>query len=155
MPKELRIMPFVFLIFLFSCKKSNNSSDPNNLPVIYTPNALEKWFESSVLNRQTIIQKAIDSSGTEITRQFDSFTFMLLKNTYHDGPFLATKSGKTDTGKWLANNDYSKLTLQLKGKPVYEILNIDWKFKTKSTTKLDLIPWFTFHGNRNLVIVPK
>lgn len=77
------------------------------------------------------------------------------KKGYHDGPFLATTKGHTDTGSWLANADYSKLTLRLSGKPAYALFNIDWKFKSKAIDKLDLIPWFTFNGNRQLIIVPK
>lgn len=144
----------IAIVGLASCKKKD-SADDHSLPVVYTPNALEKWFETSVLNRESIIQFAKDSAGTDVTHLYDSTIFILRKKSYHDGPFIATKSGKSDTGEWIANADYSKLTLKLTGEPEYKIFNIDWKFKSKSTSKLDLIPWFTFDGDRNLIIIPK
>lgn len=152
---KYRLVFFIILLFsLPGCKKKSEDKT-NDLPTIYTPNALEKWFETSVLNRESIIQFAKDSTGTDVTHLYDSTIFILRKKTYHDGPFIATKSGKSDTGEWIANADYSKLTLKLTGEPEYKIFNIDWKFKSKSTSKLDLIPWFTFNGDRNLIIIPK
>lgn len=151
----MRAIPvFCLCLAVVACK---DKSDPqgNNLPPIYTPNALEKWFEQNVLNRESVIQLALDSSGMDVTSQYDSTVFVMKKNTYRDGPFLATYRGKTDTGTWISNADYSKLTLSLKGRPAYDLLNIDWKFKSKSTSKLDMLPWFTFNGNRRLVIVPR
>lgn len=151
----MRVFIFICVcLSVLACRDKSNSQG-NNLPPVYTPNALEKWFEQNVLNRESVIQLALDSSGNNVTSQYDSTVFVLKKNTYRDGPFLATYRGKTDTGTWISNADYSKLTLSLKGRPAYALFNIDWKFKSKSASKLDMIPWFTFHGNRQLIIVPK
>ncbi|MBL7812146.1 MAG: hypothetical protein JNL57_07965 [Bacteroidetes bacterium] len=152
-----RLLPVVcaglFCLMGAGCKKKNSNTP--NLPPVYTPTLLESLFESMILNRQTIIQQANDSAGTDITNSYTGYIFMLKKNTYHDGPFVCTTPDSTFTGTWSCNADYSQMLLHLTGKPEFENFNIYWKFKSKSNTKIELLPWFSFQGNRYLRIVPK
>lgn len=65
------------LLLAAGCRKSTQNAA--SLPPVYTPNALEQWFEKFVMNRECVIVLARDSSGNDVTSSFDSTLFMLRK----------------------------------------------------------------------------
>jgi hypothetical protein len=154
--KSIVLLGFVLVMTLgnLACKKTKQKATDNAIKN-YTPTMLESLFEQLVLNKETIIQLAIDSTSTDITSKFSGYTFQLYKKTYYDGPFVCTANGTKYTGTWKCNGDYSQMLIDIHGLPELEFLNIYWRFKTKSTTKLEFVPWFSFNGSRTLVIVPK
>jgi hypothetical protein len=84
---------------------------------------------------------------------YGDYVFKLYKNTYYDGPFEARNSTDTFTGTWVSNDDYSKLILDIAGTSALDWVSIDWKFKSKSTTTLELVPWFNTDGDRYVKFV--
>lgn len=106
-------------------------------------NFLEQYFEDNILNRDYIVNYAKDQ-GTDISSQFEGYTFKLYKNTYYDGPMTATKDGVTITGTWSCNSDYGKLTISLtQPNPPTEFtfLNREWRFTQKAIPIMKLAPW--------------
>lgn len=124
------------VLLLSSCSK-NPLNNPQN------QNALEKYFEDNILNRDFTVHFASDN-GTEITSDFNGFTFRLLKNTYYDGAMTASNSLFTFNGTWSSNSDYSKLVITLPTTiPSFAFLNREWKFTKKALPLLELAPWGT------------
>lgn len=118
-------------LFFVSCKKAEKNSG----------SVLEKFFESSVLNQNIIVNFASDS-GTDITSNYAGFTFVLLKTDYYHGPLQATKNGTVTTGSWSSNDDYSKLIITLPPTPSeFVFLSRSWRFTSKSQTLMKLAPW--------------
>ncbi len=125
------------LLLLFSsCKKVALLTNPSQ-------NALEQYFEENILNKDFVVHFASDN-GTEITAQYNGFTFRLNKNTLYDGPMTASNGMQTYTGTWSCNSDYSKLTITLPTTvPSFSFLNREWKFTKKAVPIMELAPWGT------------
>lgn len=103
----------------------------------------EKYFEENVLNKNFTVSLATDN-GNNITSQYNGWTFVLLKNTYYDGPMKAMKNGTTYTGTWASNDDYGKLNISLTQPSIpaeFVFLNRDWRFTKKDLPTMELAPW--------------
>lgn len=106
-----------------------------------TQDVLQQYFDNNILNRDFIVKLATDSTA-DLTAQYDSYTFKLLKNTNYDGPMTAVKDGVTYTGSWSTNDDFSKLTIALPSSPsVFTFLNRPWRFTKKAVPVMELAPW--------------
>jgi hypothetical protein len=129
---------FALLLLLSGCKKGTILGVPTS------QNALEKYFEDNVLNKDIIVQFASDN-GTEITAQYNGYIFKMFKNTYYDGPMTATSGTSVFTGTWSSNSDYSKLVITLPATTVaaFNFLNREWKFTKKAIPIMELAPWGT------------
>jgi uncharacterized protein YhdP len=136
------------ICLLASCKKKEEIIAAK----AYEPNTLNQFFETYILNKDIRVTQA-KFEGRDTTAMYSDYTFKLYKNTYYDGPFEARNSTDTFTGTWQCNDDYSKLSLKIGGNGALDWVNIDWKFKSKSTTTLELIPWFNFDGDRYVKFV--
>ncbi len=131
----------LFLCVDTSCRKKKIEEK------VYEPSFLNKYFEENILNRDITISIA-KFEGRDTTPMYSGYVFKLLKNTYYDGPFEARLNGTTYTGTWSCNDDYSKLILDIKKTGALEWVSITWKFTSKSTTTLELAPWFNTDGDR-------
>lgn len=127
---------FAALLLLSSgCKKIVEATTSQN--------ALEQYFEQNILNRDFTVKYASDN-GTDITSQFNGFTFRLLKNTYYDGAMTASNGLLTINGTWSCNSDYSKLVINLPTSiPAFSFINREWKFTKKAVPVMELAPWGT------------
>ncbi len=126
----------IMLVALNGCSKS---------PIIESiqENALEKQFEENILNRNFRVALATDN-GTNLTAQYNGYTFVLLKATLHNGALTAEKNGTTYTGGWSCNEDYSKLVISLPSSPSeFIFLTREWKFTKKALPIMELAPWGT------------
>lgn len=133
---------FILLLFMAACSKEKiaekKAEEPDNL---------SKIFEAYILNKDIRVSQA-KFEGRDTTTLLSSYTFKLIKNTYYNGPFIAVKDNDTFTGTWDSNIDYSKLVLDIRANSALEWISIHWKFKNKTTTSLELIPWFDTDGDR-------
>ena len=108
-----------------------------------TSSALEKYFEDNVLNQNFVVNKATNN-GTDLTANYNGYTFKLLKTDYYKGPLQATKGTTTITGSWSSNSDYSKLVITLPASPTeFVFLTREWRFTKKVPPQLELAPWGT------------
>ena len=122
----------LFSISAISCKKTT-TTDPANI--------LEQYFDANILNRNFIVNLATDN-GTDLTANYSGYTFKLIKTDYYHGPMESKYGTNTYTGTWVANSDYSKLTISLPAAPsLFIFLNRDWRFTSKNIPELDLAPW--------------
>jgi hypothetical protein len=120
------------LLLLGGCKKIIEQKQQN-------------LFEDNILNRDFIVSLATDN-GADITAQFNGYTFRLAKNTLLDGPMTASNSVlPVINGTWSANDDYSKLTINLPSTITgFLFLNREWRFTSKANfPDLELAPWGT------------
>lgn len=118
----------------------------------YEPSTMNKFFEDYILNKDiTVFQARFENRDT--TSMYSGYVFKLLKNTYYDGPFEARINQQLYTGTWETNEDYSKLILKISGTGALDWVNISWKFKSKTTNAMELIPWFDTDGNRYIKFV--
>jgi hypothetical protein len=126
-----------------SCKKDNNTQNQDTTkPVDTTKQAtyMEKMFELYVLNSANVITLAVDSSGNNLTPNYQDETIYLRKNTYYDGPLEIFAGGTKYTGTWKSNSDYSTLELNISGRPEFAFFDSPWRFTYKSLTLLKLAP---------------
>jgi hypothetical protein len=122
------------LLLLTGCKKAIEQKQQD---------ILQQYFEENILNRDFKVKLATDN-GTDLTAQFDGFTYRLTKNTLLDGPMTATNSLFTFTGTWSSNADYSKLVINLPTTiPSFSFLNREWRFAKKAIPVMELSPWGT------------
>ena len=108
-------------------------------------NKAENYFEDNYLNSDFVIELAT-KDGTDLTAQYQGYTFKLLKNTLLEGPATAAKNGTNYTGTWATNDDYSKLTISITQPTMpaeFAFLNRDWKFTNKYLPVLKFAPWGT------------
>ncbi|MFM6983692.1 MAG: hypothetical protein ACKOXF_06140 [Chitinophagaceae bacterium] len=136
------------MILVTACKKKEEIIAEK----AYEPNTLNQFFETYILNKDIRVTEA-KFEGRDTTTMYADYTFKLYKNTYYDGPFEARNSTDTFTGTWQCNEDYSKLSLKIGGNGALDWVDVDWKFKSKSTTTLELIPWFNTDGDRYVKFV--
>lgn len=111
------------------------------------PGTLSKIFEDYILNKDIRVNLA-RFEGRDTTALLSAYTFKLLKDTYYQGPFTAVQGSDTFSGNWQSNEDYSKLILDIKQNSALEWISISWKFKSKTVSTLELIPWFTTDGDK-------
>ena len=135
-------------VFSGACKKKEEIIAAK----AYEPSTLNQFFETYILNKDIRITVA-KFEGRDTTAMYGDYVFKLYKNTYYDGPFEARNSTDTFTGTWVSNDDYSKLILDIAGTSALDWVSIDWKFKSKSTTTLELVPWFNTDGDRYVKFV--
>lgn len=126
-----KVLLFLSLVLLFSCKKEDTSR--NKL--------LEQYFENNVLNTPFIVSFARDNT-TDLTSNYDGYTFVLLKEDFYHGPMKVTKNGTEYTGSWSSNDDYGKLVITLSSPPSeFDFLSREWRFTSKNLPTLKLAPW--------------
>jgi hypothetical protein len=132
----------IFLIAMVVVQLCFSSCSKNVIEEIQQ-NQAENYFEKNILGNNFRVKLATDN-GTDITAQFDGFTYVLVKGTLVNGPMTATKNGTTYNGTWAANADYSKLTISFtSAPPEFVFLNRDWKFTKKALPVMELAPWGT------------
>ncbi|MEO6219525.1 MAG: hypothetical protein ABIO81_03790 [Ginsengibacter sp.] len=125
------ILLSLFLLFN-SCKKAG---DIVNNPL------LEQYFETNVLNRNFTVSLATDGNA-DLTSNYNSYIFVLLKTDYYHGPLKATNGSNVYMGTWSSNDDYSKLEITLPVPPSeFTFLNRAWRFTSKSFPTMKLSPW--------------
>jgi len=142
-----RIVLSIFATGLFmvslntSCtKETTTNKDTTSVDTIKKATYLEQMFELYVLNSPVIITQAIDTSGNNITSQYQDEIITLKKKTYYDGPLEILVGGTLYKGTWKSNNDYSTLELSISGKPEFEFFQSPWRFTYKSLNILRLAP---------------
>jgi hypothetical protein len=133
----------LFVLSINSCKKKEEIIAQK----AYEPSTMNKFFEDYILNKDIRVFQA-KFEGRDTTFMYNDYIFKLYKNTYYDGPFEARTSKDTFTGTWQCNDDYSKLILDIKKNSALDWVSISWKFKSKSTSSMELIPWFDTDGDR-------
>jgi len=124
---------FAVLLLATSCKKTKDA---------ITEDVLQQYFETNILNRDFKVKLATDN-GTDLTSQYDGYTFRLLKNTNYDGPMTGTKGSNVYTGTWSSNSDFSKLTISLTLPNIpaeFVFLNRIWRFTKKAIPVMELAP---------------
>lgn len=123
------------LLLLSGCSKEALAAQNRSL--------LEQYFEDNILNKDFKVRLASDN-GTDLTAQFNGYTFKLIKNTLLDGPMTANTGTTTLTGSWSCNDDYSKLIITLPNTvTAFSFLNREWKFTKKAIPIMELAPWGT------------
>ena len=114
------------------CKKTTKS-DPANL--------LQQYFDANILGQIFTVTLASDN-GTDLTANYNGYTFKLVKTDYYHGPVEAKYGSNTYSGSWSANEDYSKLIITLPNTPmIFNFLSREWRFTSKNVPELDLAPW--------------
>ena len=139
------IVCLIVAVLALSCKKKIEEK-------VFEPSFLNKFMEDNILNRDFTITEA-RFEGRDTTAMYNGYVFKLLKNTYYDGPFEARRNGNTYTGTWQSNDDYSKLILDIKVNDTLRWVSLTWKFKSKTQTSLEIIPWFNTDGDRYVKFV--
>ena len=127
-------------LLLSGCKKDTAATDTTN-------SALQYYFSQNILNRNFIVERAIDTAN-DITANYSGYTFVLSNDTsYLHGPMTGTKTGMTTiSGTWSCNDDYSRLQITLNSPFVpqeFVFLNRAWKFTKKAIPIMELAPWGT------------
>ena len=133
----------LFVLSMNSCKKKEEIIAQK----AYEPSTMNKFFEDYILNKDIRVFQA-KFEGRDTTFMYNDYIFKLYKNTYYDGPFEARTSKDTFRGTWQCNDDYSKLILDIKKNSALDWVSISWKFKSKTTNSMELIPWFDTDGDR-------
>ncbi len=127
-------LAFAALLLFSGCKKAVETQQQN---------VLQQYFEENILNKDFVVHLASDN-GADITAQFNGFVFKLTKNTLLAGPMTASNSLLTFSGTWAANEDYSKLTINLPTTITsFAFLNREWRFTKKAIPIMELAPWGT------------
>jgi hypothetical protein len=129
-----------------SCKKEpvkNNDTIPQD--TVNNDSAarayMEKIFEAMVLNQPIRIILAVDSSGNNLTANYQDMVIYLRKDTYYAGPLEILAQGTKHLGTWSSNSDYSRLNLEIQGVPEFAIFNSNpWRFTYKSINLLKIAP---------------
>ena len=132
--RSLSVSVLLIAIAAAGCKKTT----PSN-----TTNLLQQYFDANILNQVFIINLATDN-GTDLTSNYTGYTCTLVKTDYYHGPLEIKHGATTYSGTWIANDDYSKLTITLPSTPsIFIFLTRDWRFTSKNLPELDLAPWGT------------
>jgi len=130
-----KFLPLLLLLstgILFSCKKNNSNLEQN---------LLEKFFDQNVIGKNFVVSLAKNST-TDLTSDYNGYTFVLEKTDFYHGPLKATKGSASYTGTWESNSDYSKLTITLPTTvPEFQFLSRSWRFTKKDVPTLQLAPW--------------
>ena len=130
------VIIFSVLLLLTGCSKSAGT-DP------LSQNLYEQFFEQNILNHDYRVKLATDN-GIDLTAQYSSYTFRLLKSTTFNGPVTVSSGLANYTGSWSCNDDYSKLTISLPASPAeFIFMTREWKFTKKDLSVMELAPWGT------------
>ena len=128
------LLLFMCMLLFGACKKTT-TTNPTNV--------LEQYFDANILNQNFIVILATDH-GTDLTSNYSGYTFKLIKSDYYHGPIEMKYATSTYAGSWIANDDYSKLTITLPSTPApFIFLTREWRFTSKNLPELDLAPWGT------------
>ena len=139
MVKSILFTFLFFLVLCTSCKKGDTLNNP----------LLEKYFETNILTRQFVVSLARDNTS-DITSDYNGYTFVLLKTDLYHGPIAATGNGVVYNGSWSSNSDYSKLIITLPETPlVFNFLSRSWRFTSKNLPTMKLAPW----GSRDPIVL--
>ena len=114
--------------------------DTNKIDTNGSQAYLEQMFAALVLDKKIKVILAIDSSGTNLTPQYDNHDIFLRKGTFYDGPLDIFTNGTKYVGTWKSNKDYSILDLSIEGLPEFEFYNTVWRFTLKSLDLLKIAP---------------
>ncbi len=136
----------LIVCFALSCTKKSIEKK------VMEPSFLNKFFEDNILNKDITVSLA-KFEGRDTTPMFSGYVFKLIKNTYYEGPFEAKFNGNTYMGTWQSNEDYSILILNTKQTGTLQWISIQWKFKSKTQTVMELVPWFNTDGDRYVKFV--
>lgn len=134
------------LSVLPACEKepsSNNDTaqiDTNKIDTSGNQAYLEQMFAALVLDKKINVILAIDSSGKNLTPQYDNHDIYLRKGTFYDGPLDIYANGTKYVGTWKSNKDYSILDLSIEGLPEFEFYTTIWRFTLKSIDLLKIAP---------------
>ncbi len=140
--KKLIHKTFFFVFTVCTLLLALNSCSKSKIEAIQQT-AYEKQFEDNILNKNFRVHFAMDN-GTDLTSQYDGYTFVLYKLTYYNGPMTAVKNSITHNGTWSSNDDYSKLVITFPATPSeFVFLNREWKFTKKALPIMELAPWGT------------
>src|SRR5207302_8145584 len=90
-----RMIVVLLLISIFTGCKKTTTSDPTNL--------LEQYFDINILGQIFIVNLATDS-GTDLTPNYNGYTFKLIKTDYYHGPVEVKFGTSTYAGSWVANS---------------------------------------------------
>ena len=101
---------------------------------------LEQLFAALVLDKKIKAILAVDSSGNNLTPDYDNHDIFLRKGTFYDGPLDIYANGTKYVGTWESNKDYSLLDLSIEGRPEFEFYNTLWRFTLKSLDLLKIAP---------------
>ena len=120
------------ILVIGGCKKPT-ATDPVNV--------FQQYFDANILNQNFIVILATDH-GNDITANYNGYSFKLIKTDYYHGPIEMKYGTMVYSGSWLANEDYSKLTINLPSTPsLFIFLTREWRFTSKNIPELDLAPW--------------
>ncbi len=130
------LLTLISLLFIFTaCSKRKIEAAQTSY--------VQQQFEDNILNKNFRIHLASDN-GTDLTSQYNGYTFVLFKSTYYNGAMTAVKNSVTFNGTWSSNDDYSKLTILFpSAPPEFVFLNRDWRFTKKALPIMELAPWGT------------
>lgn len=127
------------VLLLAGCaKKNENQQDPQKV--------LEQLFADNFLNRDFVVEKAINLGDT-LTPDYNNYYFVMTKDTsFYQGKMNARNGTAYYSGTWASNADYSKLTIVLDSPSVpapFVFLNRSWRFTKKDLPVMELAPWGT------------
>lgn len=115
-------------------------NDTNKIDTNGTQAYLEQMFAAMVLEKKIKVVLAIDSSGKNITPEYDNHDILLRKETFYDGPLDIFANGTKYVGTWKCNKDYSILELNITGLSEFGFYNTVWRFTQKSLDLLKIAP---------------
>jgi len=140
--KKIIYMPAVTFFTALSILLVFNGCSKSPVETVQT-SYLQQQFETNILNKNFRVHLAVDN-GTDLTAQYNGYTFVLYKSTYYNGPMTAVKNSVTYNGTWSCNDDYSKLVITFPSTPAeFVFLNREWKFTRKALPIMELAPWGT------------
>lgn len=114
--------------------------DTNKIDTSGTQEYLEQMFAALVLDKKIKVILAVDSSGKNITPDYNNHDIYLRKETFYEGPLDIFTNGTKYVGTWKSNKDYSILDLNITGTPEFAFYNTVWRFTHKSLDLLKIAP---------------
>lgn len=136
----LVVLILVGFITISSCSKDKSNTNTTPVDTTTGPTYMERMFEAYVLNEPTHIIYASDTTGLNITPNFQGEIIYLRKETYYQGPLEIYIGSQKYVGTWKSNSDYSTLELNISGRPEFEFFLTPWRFTYKSLNLLKLAP---------------
>ena len=126
---SLLLLTLVCSLFIFSCKKS---STPTVTP--------QQFFETNVIDQSHVVNLATDR-GTDVTFNYNGYTFRINKTTPLNGSFVAANNLFSVTGTWVITSDYEQITFNLPtAQSSFAFFNRAWKFTNRSAPIFELVP---------------
>lgn len=124
---------FTSTILLISCDKDDDDSNS-------TPSSNSQYFSANVVGRDLLVQQASDNS-TDITAQFNGYTFHLTKTATYSGTISASNDLLTVNGTWSVAGDFDKITFTFPTDVISSLsfFNKEWQFSSRATTVIELM----------------